>query len=205
MRRVVLALAALFLLAAPLFLLLRGFARDVVVVELLRFLWAARLVYDSLPQAAIWAAFLVFVLIMATRSLVGRRELGPAQRPEEASRPGQVQRLAGLIRKANQGEYFQSSLAQHLAELTAEVMAYQERTTPELWRRRLKAGETDLPPRIGDYLADRKPRLLVPSGFLSWLWPARPSPTLDPILEDVTRFLEEQLEVKHDDESRRGF
>jgi hypothetical protein len=195
-----LPLLLILLLAIPLALLLRPFVREVLVVELLRFWASIQFLYQSLPQLPIWLAFLAFSLLVALLSLGrGRWRFRAADEPT-ARREGQVQALVRWIHRAEQSEYYKWRLAQHLGNLSWQVMAYREGTTPQELRDRLRAGRLDLPPIVLAYLEGRKKsRIGEPSGLISRL--ARRlglregSPALDPALEEIVRFLEEQMEV----------
>lgn len=194
-----LATGLILLLAIPLALLLQNWVRDVFLVEFWRLLWGARILFESLPQEPIWVLLLVSLVVIAVRSLRTRRK--PAERAveREVMYAGQVQMLARWIERASQGEYFKWSLGQRLGELTWEVMAHREHTTPEQLKQRMKAGTLGLPPVIQMYLqATEPPGFAGPTGFLSrilYRFRARASSlSFDPALEQVVEFLEAQLE-----------
>ncbi len=198
MRKRLLPLALILLLALPLVLLLRDFARDVLVVELFRFYWGARILFESLPQLPLWGLLLVTVVVIALRSLRrGKRREAPhpGREPEPA---GQVRTLARWIERAAEGEYFRWSLAQHLGGLAWDVMAYREQTTLAVLKARLQAGRLDLPPVVEAYLRAQQTRHFAPtSGILgalrARLQPAPPASAPDPELARVVEFLQDQL------------
>lgn len=188
----------LLLLTLLLALALQGFARDVLLVELVRAYWEVRTLFESLPQVAVWAVLLVALLAMAARSLYrGRRPSQESPREERAT-PGQVWDLALQIQHASKGDYFKWSLARYLGDLACEIMARQQRATAEQLRRRLRAGTLELPPAIRGYLEyGRGPLSVTPAGLLSRLRARRrsgaPPYAPDPPLEQVVEFLEERL------------
>jgi hypothetical protein len=198
-----LPLLLILLLAIPLALLLRPLVRDVLVVELLRFWASIQFLYQSLPQLPIWLAFLAFSLLFALLSLTRGRWRFQAKDEPLARREGQVQTLARWIHQAGQSEYYKWRLTQHLDKLAWQVMAYREGTTPQELKDRLWAGRLDLPPAVLTYLqVHNKGRIAEPAGLLSRLDRRLRfrdvGQPFDPALEEVVRFLEDQLEVNRD-------
>ncbi|MGD8398762.1 MAG: hypothetical protein PVG11_07885 [Anaerolineae bacterium] len=208
MRRSLWLLLVIVALAVPLGLLLFDFARDVFVVEVLRFAWAIDILFDSVPQLPFWLAFLVLVLVVAAATLALGARRTPTREPPARRPEGQVEALARWIRRASQGDYFQWSLAQRLAGLAWEVLAFRAAAEPAEMRRRLEAGRLDVPPAVADYfgLGD-VPRLRSRAGPLARLRRRLPgarrrSPALDPSLERFATYLEEVLEVHHEHPTR---
>ncbi len=201
-KRLLLPVALFLLLILLLALALQGFARDVFLVELGRAYWEVRALFESLPQVAVWALLLVALLVMATKSLFRRRRLSRKSEEEEVATTGRVLVLTRQIRHASRGDYYKWSLARYLGDLACEVMAHQERATPEQLKRRLRAGTLDLPPTVSagvrDYLEfGRAPLPTTSAGAFSrlrarWQTGAQPSAS-DPTLERVVEFLEERL------------
>jgi hypothetical protein len=206
-RRRLLLLGLILLLAAPLVLVLRDFAREAIVVPFLYVLWLGRLLFRSIPQPLLWSLFLALALSVAARSL-GRRER-PARgtREAEAESPGRVRVWARRIQLAARGDYSRWRLAHYLRKLILDVLTHRERLTPEQLRRRLGTGEVVVPPAVQAYLrAGLMPMPSGPMGLLSRLRQrlrsrARTSP-LDADLESAVQFLENQLEVSHDRRNR---
>lgn len=200
--RLLLLAVLVLLLTLLLALALQGFARDVFLVELGRAYWEVRALFESVPQVAVWALLLVALLVMAVRSLYRRRGAPQKEVEEGMATGGRVLALTRRIQHTSKGDYFKWSLARYLGDLTCEVMALQERATPEQLRRRLRAGKLDLPPteptEIRDYLEfGRAPLIATSAGTLSRLRARRGTgaqpPASDPTLERVVEFLEERL------------
>ena len=202
-----LLLGLVLLMAAPLVLVLRDFAREAIVVPLLYVLWLGRLLFRSIPQPLLWSLFLTLVLFVAVRSLGKRGGSVGGMREAEAESPGRVWVWARRIQLAARGDYSRWRLAHYLRKLTLDVLAHRERLTSEQLKRRLGAGEVHAPPAVQAYLrAGLMPMPSGPIGFLSRLRHrlrprARISP-LDPDLESAVQFLENQLEVSHDRRNR---
>jgi hypothetical protein len=200
MRRRLLPIVFVALLAIPLALALRDFVRDVFVVELLRILWAGRILFESLPQWPMWVLLLVVLVFIALGSL--GRAPRPAQKKKEPeiAQQGQVQVLARWIRRTSQGTYFRWRLAHYLGGLAWDVMAHRAHTTPKKLKQRQQAGKLDLPPVVQEYLQSAQSIDSVPpASLLSRLW-ARlgrgvSSTAYDPALESVIQFLEAELEI----------
>ena len=74
----------------------------------------------------------------------------PARQKHEAELydKGQVHVLARWVHLAARGGYFKWRLAQHLRELTVEVLAHDEGTTPEQIKQQLRKGRLDAPSEI---------------------------------------------------------
>jgi hypothetical protein len=206
-RRRLLVLGLILLMAAPLVLVLRDFAREAIVVPLLYVLWLGRLLFRSIPQPLLWSLFLTLVLFVAVRSLGKRGGSVGGMREAEAESPGRVWVWARRIQLAARGDYSRWRLAHYLRKLILDVLAHRERLTPEQLKRRLGTGEVVAPPAVQAYLrAGLMPMPSGPIGLFSRLRQqlrsrARPSP-LDAGLESAVQFLENQLEVPHDRRNR---
>jgi hypothetical protein len=207
LRRRLVLLGLVLLMAAPLVLVLRDFAREAIVVPLLYVLWLGRLLFRSIPQPLLWSLFLTLVLLVAARSLGGREGPARGMREAQAESPGRVRVWARRIQLADRGDYSRWRLAHYLRTLILDVLAHRERLTPEQLRRRLETGEVHAPPAVQAYLqAGLMPMPSGPLGLFSRLRHrlrsrARPSP-LDSGLESAVQFLENQLEVSHDRRNR---
>ncbi len=211
MRKRLLLIGLVVLLAVPLALILRDFAREMVVMPFLYTIWLGRLVIQSIPQSLIWALFCMLAMLITLRSLAGRER--PLQQAPgvEMGYPGQVRTWARRIYLAARGDYSGWRLAQYLERLILEVLAYRERLSTDQVKRRLAlpGEELDVPPEVQAYLQTRP---MPPSSGPVGPFPlskllyrlrlhAKPS-SLDADLERVIEFLEGQLEVGRDSRDR---
>ena len=203
MRRHLLVISIILLISIPLALILHEFTREVFLSLLMRISWYVRLYMDSLPQPILWVMFIVIVIVIAARSLLKRRSTPEATSEATKLRMGRVHNLMQAINRTSEGLYFKWRLAQHLLGLTVNMLAHQERTSPNHMRERLKSGGLDAPSEIEAYLlAGLTPVLSTPSNLLTRLRQAimpthRISPLdLDP--EKVIQFLEDQLEINYE-------
>ncbi|MBS1253445.1 MAG: hypothetical protein MAG451_02494 [Anaerolineales bacterium] len=197
MRRRLLVASLASLIVAGLGWYLREFVRETVVVPLLYASWIAQLVVGMLPQALVWAIFLVIAVYVAVRSLRGRRapareELGPETRQE-----GPVARWSRQIELATRGSYSRWRLAHQLGHLSVEALAYRGQLASEQVQEQLKKGKLELPPEVRVYLQAG----LEATSHRTFLTFDRRSQSagqrspFDVDLEHVVQFLEAQLEV----------
>jgi hypothetical protein len=203
MRKRLLPVGIVLLLAVPLVLVLRDLAREVIVVPLLHLLWVGDLYFQSIPQALFWALFSMVALIIAARSLVRDKKPARKKRQTETVGEGQVQVLTRWIRYAAQGGYSKWWLAQHLGELTCEVLAYRERITPGQMREQLRDGDLDAPPEVRAFLQagltltfSRSVSLF--SRLRRRLRSSVQTSAPDADLERVVQYLEDRLEAQYD-------
>ena len=207
MRKRLLLIGLLLFLAVPLALVLRSFARDVIVIPILYILWLGDLLFQHIPQTLVWALLLVTILVISARSLVKSPRSRGEVREVERDRPGQVSTWARWIHMMARRGFYKWFLAQHLARLYLATLAYHERLSREQIRQHLEAGNLGMPPEIQAYLqAGLSPLPPMPVGFFSRLMRrVRPSVHASPLdleLERVVQFLESQLDIEHRPEVR---
>lgn len=200
MRKRLWFIGLILVLAIPLVLVLKDFAREAIATPLLYVLWIGDLFFQSIPQVLFWALFLASALIVAGRSLIRGKKPAQQEREAETVRKGQVQILARWLHLAAQEDYFEWRLARHLGELTSAVLAQRERTAVARMRKHLRDGELDLPPEVQAYLQTGLTLAFSKSGspfsrLLLRLRSSTHTTELDPGPEKVVQFLENQLEV----------
>jgi hypothetical protein len=140
-RKQLLPVGTVLLLACLLALLFQDFLREGIVVPLLYAYWFMRLYVESLPQALLGALFLGVALIWVSKGFLSAR--GERRRPARELRVehrGKIETWVERLRLARRGRYFQSRLARRLLELALEAYAYRERTTPEEIRKQVQKG-----------------------------------------------------------------
>ena len=227
-RMLALLLLPIVFLVATLTLVLRDWVRDAIVTPILFILWLGGLLIKSTPQWVFWAVFLVMALLILANSLgTGRDPIRRWAKRSQVIRDVHVCRF-GLCKSIGRLVEILSptSSAEPLRRLVLEVMAFQERLSLREVEQRLEFGELDVPPVILAYLQNRlTPELYHPvqllgdaqaslgrlcasiagrrahaliSGLTQTRSQAQPSP-FDGELESVVQFLEDRLEIKHDD------
>jgi hypothetical protein len=201
------AIGLVLLLTVLLVSALRDVVREVIVIPLLYVLWMGRLLLRSVPQALFWFAFVIVACFLALGSLV--RGKGPPPEPHSAGRrfPGQVSVWAKWIRLMAGGGYTGWYFGQHVEKLIVAVLAYRERLNTRETRRRIKAGDLEVPPEVQAYFGIllMPLRRRWPLGLLARfrLRPRRGAQGAPPGgLERVVGFLEDQLEVGYDGRNR---
>jgi hypothetical protein len=207
MKKRLLLTAAILALAIPLVYLLKDMAQQFFAIEILRLAWTVRILFESLPQTRLWAAFLAVALFLAARSLIEHRTPRQQEPDLETEQLGQVAVVTGWIQRSWSLAYSRRSLARSMRALTLEVLAYQHRSTPEQIRQELRTGRLEVPPEIQAYLdLGRSPVYTPPTSLLARfrrrLWSSVRAPQVDPELERVVHFLESQLEIDHQPENR---
>jgi hypothetical protein len=202
-----LLIGVVLLLAIPLVLLLRDFTREILLVEVLVFVWTMRIIFGSLPQLPLWLLFILLILFIAVVSMLGQRKPGPEPPRAEVRGPGQIHFLARRIRRVGKGEYFQWDLARYVSGLVLDVLAYRQRTSASQLRSRLRTEGVDAPPGIQTYLrAGQSPIYTLSANVASRLKhlfsPGTRNPPHDQDIEQAVQFMEDQLEAQHDHRDR---
>jgi hypothetical protein len=200
---------AVLILAIPLGLLLRNFARDVLLVEFLRVVWGGRILFESLPQLPIWLLLVFLGLLVAVRSLLGHPRPGPLHADKVGQYRGRISRLAGRIRRSAGSGYYKWHLARHLRTMVLDALAYEHRLTLEEVRQRLDSGALDAPPEVLAYLCAGLTPIYSRSSGLLWrlrhrLASSVQSTTIDPDLLRVVEFLEDRFETGHGSQLETG-
>jgi hypothetical protein len=200
MRKRLLLVGLILLLATPLVPVLKGLVRELITVPILRLIWISQLVFDSIPRLFIWAMFIAISALVAGASLIRLRQPLPEVHPIRLESSGQVRHLTRRIQHMGQDDYFKWSFSQHLRELILKVLAESERTTVEEIKRRVRTGQLAVPSEILAYLqVRRKPTYSRPAGIPKVLRNhLRSNERTLPHEADLARvvqFLEDQLDV----------
>jgi hypothetical protein len=208
MRKRLFPMGIVLLLTIPLAFLLKDVARQVFLIEFPQIVWRLRLLFQIVPQTAIWTFFLGVILLVALRSLI-RRETPRRQELEaETEQLGQISAMARRIEHASELAYFRQSLGRELRSLTLDVLAHQYRATSEQMRQYLRDESLEIPPLVQSYLnQEGAPIRSSPSRLFSRirqrLSPRMRAPRIDPELERTVQFLEFQLGIGAQPEDRR--
>jgi hypothetical protein len=193
-----LALAGFVLLLAGLLaLIVTGAVREVIVIPLLALLWLLRLLYGSIPQAAIWFGFLAVAALLAWRSLATPRVALAAPRVAP-SVPAPVASWAGMFERAAADRYARWLLAQRLGQFALELLASQEQGEARGVWHYLRDESRDIPPAVRAFLLAGTQMYRPPPPIWRrwWSWGARVETRADPLdldLDAVVRFLDERL------------
>jgi hypothetical protein len=206
MRTRLLLLIVVVAIAVPLAFLLWGTVRGWVEsysqpVEML-----FRPLLDAVPQVIVWALFILGLSTVALQSLLS---------VESARRERARVALGGTLgdwkwwleqagRPSRYSTTYRSIVARNLAALAVAVFAHREHIPPEEVQLRMERGELDIPADVQAYfLAGLERSRFGRLGVVAHLLPfrLRTSP-LDLEPERAIAFLEQTLEVSHDDHDR---
>ncbi len=145
-------------LATVLAVLLFEPVRRYLVLPLEFIAWLLRSLYLLVPRPVMWVIFLVFAYWMAINSLQSRAkklEQESSSLPELSAEP-KIARLARYISHSNR-PFFRHRLNHILAELSLQVFAYRQQTTPHQARLLLTRGQLNLPAWAQEYFKQGLP------------------------------------------------
>lgn len=188
--------------------LIRDYVRQFVAPFILYLLWITQLIFTSLPQAVLWAVFLVVVFFVAGRSLgQNRQRFTRKERPANVYY-GRVEELARMIEQAGTGDYFARRLERQVSDLSLEALGHGEKLTPVQAQEAVNGDRGRVPGLVYDFLqrttAQRTAGVEMMTQYSNRFTEladtlrrqASRQPLYDSDLEAVVRYLEEQLEVK---------
>jgi hypothetical protein len=198
MRNRFLPLGIILLLAILLTLASHNYMREAIVAPLLYLFWIGHLIFESIPQIIIWALFLFIALLVAAKSLRGKKSLSQQSQHPDTIEPERIEGWLKLLRRANQDDYYKWQLAQRLQKLTLETLAHNERLEPKQVRQDLAAGKLDIPPEIQAYLEAGMTSFSHFLGAKSRFRLRRQSSPLDLNPEQVIKFLEDNVDYHID-------
>lgn len=192
MRKHLLPLALIFLIALLFAPLCRTFVREVVVIPFLYIFWLGRVLTEFIPQTSLWPVFVLLIFLIMATSFLGHRARRGRVKPAHPPEPGRVERWAFLLARAQNDNYFKWRLGQQLQKLALRAIAHQKGQSIKETRLQLRQGDLNLPPELQTFFEAS----LQPLGYLAanrrfgfWRGRRRPSPLdLDP--QRVVAFLE---------------
>jgi len=212
-KMIVLAILATILVIA-LALALTDLVRNVLAGPVTRIFYFLGLLFKSTPQVLFWGMVLLFLLIVAGKSVEEVHRPAPPDfvaplRPYKRER---VAFWASQVNLALRGDHYSHTrLIEFLAGLALELDAQDERISVIEIRQRLERGELELPLEIENYLKARANTGYVPRpGFwqrleerLARLWNSLPGKKnqasnrrfTQEELEKIIQYLEDRLEV----------
>ncbi|MBN1484828.1 MAG: hypothetical protein JXA37_08910 [Chloroflexia bacterium] len=180
---------------------MREFVHQFILLPLLYVWWLLRLFYHSVPQLIFWGFFMLLAALILLRSLF--RHEGKRSETSDVIHGeyfGPVQTWAHWIQWAKQSHYSRWRLARRLAELTQDILVYQDQLSIAEARRILDAGELEAPVEVRAYLQKGRARhhFTSFSRFRHVLTRKKQPSALELDPERVIEFLEERLEVRRD-------
>lgn len=168
--------------------------RDVFIIPLLRSFWMAKLVFESLPQTAVWF-FLVFIAVIAAWNGQIVRFESP-RIFERRSKPieNTLERYSRLIYQSESDHYARWRLSNRLAALAQRSFSFD---TPSQLREWLMSEPAELPEELRRYLlAGLSPFEPIRRNFQIFSrMDGRPDSALAIDPELLVRYLEERIEA----------
>jgi hypothetical protein len=148
MRRWFLPVALIIAAVGLIVALIRGVARDILVIPLLNLFWQIGQAIEALPQAIVWALIVLIGVVLGLRSMVDPPRFERKARGEGENRVAFWARLLGL---AARDDYSRWRMAQRLALLATEAIALRQGCDLRQARRIVESG-ADFSPTVRAYL-----------------------------------------------------
>ena len=101
---------------------LRGMVYALIVLPLAYILWVLSLVYRSLDQGIWWVILIVIVLLVLIQSMLPEGKPVPRAISYKKVERGQVEMLAGSLRRVDRGIYFKWLIANRLGKLAHQIL-----------------------------------------------------------------------------------
>ncbi len=191
-------------LVIPMAVGLQDFVRNQIVVPLLFIIWFAKLFLKSISQSNLWAIFLLLPLIFFLKSIKRLSTPPHTMEKKPGDVTGKVTIWAERLRNAGKEIHYDRSLKQLLRKLLYSILAYKIGKSPVQIRRSMKSGDLEVPSAIQAYFRDSDDdippahfRSELGSFFRSWTGKGV-NPPFKKAAENVVKFLEDLLKVKHD-------
>lgn len=184
-------------LAGLVMIMLHRYVGEAILINLLYFLWMAKLIIQSVPQLVPWLMFLMAAFFMAVYYMGRLKTKGKAHRAVLQDNTGRVSFWAKHIHMITPGGYYQRDIAGLLGRLAVSLLDLQGSKNLKKPAAQLVAEASDIPDDIKAYfLAGLEfgstagiPKLRRMRRFLMWLGYKKTGPLdLDP--ERVVKFIE---------------
>ena len=140
------------LVAIALAYLLRGFVSQVILAPMVYLYQIGSLLYRALPQAIWWGVLVLFLTLIAWKTLVRRRWTYQPQMSLVGESLSRAQSWTRWVERMPQGDYSRWLFARQVADLVVSLIAQRERLSNEQARQAIKTGRVKLPPEILVYL-----------------------------------------------------
>jgi hypothetical protein len=191
---------------------LLDFTRRLVVVPVSYVSWLAKNIISSTHQVFFWVALLLLVGVLIGKSFRGRYIPPSEASPPESRTPKNSRLSFWLIQLYYRDETSQGRFADFLDRLVLDILTYAYRLPVRSIEQRLKTGEIEIPPSVVDFFQKRQShdrnqnaiqkiwRQLIL--YFRELFPQKtasnPDAARDVELESILSYIEEQLEIHHD-------
>ena len=191
MKKLLLPLGGILLLAILFTPLFRNFVREVIVIPFLYLFWLGRFLIQTVPQSALWGVLLFVCLLILGISLLGTTKRKPRVVNFAEIQQGRIEGWTYLIDRAARDDYFKWLLAQSLQKLALNAIAHHKGQSLRLTRQQLRQGALDIPPDVEAYFqASLKSLGHLPSPKRLFRTKVRSASSLDLDPAKVVQFLE---------------
>lgn len=212
LKRVLLIVAAILVLALPLMFLLEDFVRDAVVTPMAYATWLVSVIVDALPDAYLLGFGVAVVLYVAVRSLFRDNERPVRSQIPYTPTEGAATTWLRKLRLVTRGSYSEQRLEQQIGQLLLRIVAYENRCSTRDAGQLVQDGEIDLPTELRKYLRaalshrlPRSPKLLERlKALLSGRGPRRAAgQSITAELDAVLDYVEKELKIRSSEEGRQ--
>ncbi|MBI1729592.1 hypothetical protein HY229_02875 [Candidatus Acetothermia bacterium] len=138
--------------AIPVTLFFQEEFRTAVIIPLAHFFWLASLFIDSIPQALVWVALLLVVLVIISANFFRVPKMRFKRDSGVMRRMGAVESWLEWIIQAEQGTYYRGRLAKRMMDMAIPIIAYTDRLSTTAVKRRIEDASLKLPPDVLSYL-----------------------------------------------------
>ena len=195
----------ILVVAIPITLGLEGFVQDIIVVPLLNIILVGTYLLRNIPQSILWAAFMVFAIVLCIRSLTRTSTTLRAIEKSQKNITGPVSIWVKRIRDAGNGVHSVRDLKRHLKSLLISTVAYNDGKSRIQIKGSAKSEDLEIPLEIQEYFKVGDNEIPPTHYFLpeigsllpTWLGKRRPA-FWNAESENVVKFMENLLKVKHD-------
>ena len=196
MKRRLILLGMVFLVAAGMAYYLQDLVRSILFEPLSYLLWGFNILYQMIAQLVYWILLVLGVALMAFGSLYGRGFARKLVEEEKITPQGPLQTTAGQISRTGQGVYYKWLIANRLGKLARSILSLRTGQVD------VSGGEFDAqnwnpPDEVATYLVSGLTRTFA--DFPRQRWLSRPQKTpFDIDIDQVTTYLESQMENHRD-------
>jgi hypothetical protein len=211
-RRVVILISVILFVNLILAIVFRDFIRENVLIPILYLFWYIRLFLRSLGEICLWPIILVILVVISLIILRQKKKLEQVERgfPEAADQveEGRVAFWMKYIHRQSMGIENLSFISFRMKELVLSVLAYQENLTTAELEFELDRGNISIPEELRNIMQSKDQAIKsmtrsasLKNRVLRWFRSqSKSSQGADnPEMVKLVRYLEAQLEIKHDD------
>ncbi len=167
LKRILLMVAILLVLALPLMFMLEDFVRDAIVIPLAYQVWFLGVILNALPQAWLLAVVIALMLYLGAKSLQRDRSTAWRRQTRRHETEGSVSEWSKRLQLVTRGAYSQQRFNHQLGQLMLRVLAHEQHLTMRETIRALEDGGLDVPPELEAYLKEAvRPRRPTEGGLL---------------------------------------